>query len=61
MWSEWSLASLGRGRMVICTFVIGPRIFVRPCHELLVYPCQKSHRRVGKRVTERLWTGPLLH
>src|SRR6266702_7491946 len=37
-----------------CTFVVGPRICVCPCDELLVYPREQADGRVGEAESERL-------
>jgi hypothetical protein len=42
------------------TFVIGPRVAVRPLHKLLVDPSEEADRAVGEAVAERLRSGCLL-
>jgi hypothetical protein len=42
------------------TFIVRPRIFVRPVHEFLVNPREETHRRVGEGVAEGLRLGFLL-
>lgn len=43
-----------------CTFIVSPRILVRPVHELLVYPSKEADGRIRQVVPERLWLRVLL-